>query len=304
MIVIPPITITPAMLTSSTVPYPDASVGEVAWVSGATCAVGLERVSNYRIYSCVQAHTGRTTPPESDDAYWLEKCFANRYAMFDTLRSTKTVATSPLTVVITPGQRVDSIALMGMAAYEADINLAQGVTTLFDEVINLVERPTRGWYDYFFRKITTRENEIRFRLPPVSNGVITVTLTSPVGNVQIGTLALGMQEYLGRVQFAPTDDADNYSKITRSVIDGSATLIPSRNVPKTSQTILVEKADVPRIRAMRDRLNATPAIWCGLDEQVTSPYYQSLLINGIYRRMPISLKHLNHAEISLELEEI
>ena len=72
------------------------------------------------------------------------------------------------------------------------------------------------------------------------NGVITVTLTHPTADVQIGNLDIGMQEYVGRVQFAPTDDADNYSKITRSVIDGSATLTPSVSVPKTSQTILVE----------------------------------------------------------------
>jgi len=303
MIVIPPIPITPAMLTSSTVPYPDTARGEVAWATG-TFAVGDERVHANKLWSCVQAHAGRTATPDADAAYWLFKRYANKFAMFDTLRSTPTVATSPLTVVIAPGERVDSIALTKMQAHQASITIDQGATRIYSESINLVDRPTRSWYDYFFRKITLRENEIRFNLPPVSNGVITVTLTHPTADVQIGNLDIGMQEYVGRVQFAPTDDADNYSKITRSVIDGSATLTPSVSVPKTSQTILVDKADVPRIRRLRDRLNAVRAIWCGLDEKSTSPYFQSLLISGIYRRMPINLKHLNHAEISLELEEI
>lgn len=303
MIVIPPITITPAMLTSSTVPYPDSSRGETAWTI-ASYAVDAERVSNQRIYTCVQAHSGRTSPPESDGAYWKEKCFANRYAMFDTLRTTKTVAASPLTVVITPGQRIDAIALLGCAAYAAQISEQQGATTIYDKTLNMVERETKSWYEYFFRKFSLRENDIRFDLPPVSNGVVTVTFTNPTGTVEVGGLVMGMQEYLGVLEFSPVNDATNYSKIERSAIDGTATILQRRNVPQTSQTIIVDRADVNRVRRLRDSLNAVPAVYCGLDEDSSHPYYQSVLIYGIYRRMPINLANPAHARINLELEEL
>jgi hypothetical protein len=300
---LPPIPVTPALLTSTSCAEPSA--GEAVWASGTTYAVGDRVISTttHRVYESLKAsNAGKDPTLAANASWWLNIGPTNRWAMFDLLRNTGTTTASPLTVSITPGQRVDSIGVVGMVADTVSVTVTVAGATVYTASANLLNRPTGGWYDYFFGAFRYRQEFARFDLPPYTNAVVTITLTKANGNVTCGGVVLGSSVYLGRTLHEAESDALNFSKIDRDDF-GTATLVPRRSVPRTVQTLRCKKTDVDRILQLRDDLNATPALWSGLDDQ-DSGYFSALLIVGVYKRFTISMDQPEDALISLELEEV
>ncbi|RRN62783.1 hypothetical protein [Caulobacter sp. 602-1] len=300
---LPPITITPAILTSTTCAEPSA--GEAVWSAGTTYAVG-DRVINttsHRVYESLKAsNVGKDPALVANATWWLDVGPTNRWAMFDLLRNTGTSAASPLTVVLTPGKRVDAIGVVGIVADTVAVTVTVSGATVYTASANLLKRPTSGWYDYFYGAFRYRQEFARFDLPPYTNAVITITLTRANGSVTCGGVVLGSSVYLGATQHQAESDALNFSKIDRDDF-GTATLVPRRSVPRTVQALRCRKTDVDRILQLRDDLNAVPALWSGLDDQ-ESGYFSALLIVGVYKRFTISMDQPEDALISLELEEV
>jgi hypothetical protein len=316
MRVIPPITITESILTSSNVPEDDYD----EWSNGATFGLGdfciiIDSSSPpedvHKVYESLQAgNIGHNPIDDDQDApvYWLEIGPTNRWKMFDVLRNTQTEIESPLIVVLTPAQRINSIALLGLEADEVNITMMNGLDTLYNETINLVDRETLNWTDYFFGQFTTKAGIAKFDLPLVTTGVITVTVsrtgsTSPLGDVSVGSLVIGNSEYLGEVEYKAISDALNFSTVERNEF-GDSLLVPRRSVPKTLQTIFVDKNRINRLLTVRSELNAVPAVWSGLDDDETHGYFNALLILGFYRIWTINMDYPEQALMSLELEEI
>ena len=302
MKVIPPLTITDALLTSSTAAEPSA--GETAWVSGTTYAVGDVRIrtATHRKYERLVAGAG-TTAPESDAVNWLDVGPTNKWAMFDLFRNTATSQASPLTVVITPGQRVDAIALMGVEADSVTITMTVAAVPVYTVTASMTLHNSVSWSGYFFGDFGYQPSFVRFDLPLFANAVITVSLTRASGDVVCGALCLGRAVDLGIVLSQARNDGLNFSTVTRDAF-GNATLVPRRTVPKTDQTLAVPKAQVDSIRAVRKDLNAVPAVWSGLDDHDVDGYFEALLILGVYKEFSISLDNQSFATLSLQLEEI
>lgn len=302
MRVIPPLTITTALLTSSTAAEPGP--GETAWNAATNYSIGTRaiRTGTHRVYEALLAGVDAGLP-EDTPARWLDVGPTNRFAMFDLERNSSTVVSSPLTVVITPGQRINSIALLGIVADSIDIDVTVGMSSVYSYTEDLTTRVTSGWYDYFFGEFGTLPTVIKFDIPPFTSAVITVTLTATTGDVQCAALVIGTAVNLGETELNPRSDALNFSRIERDAF-GSATLVPRRSVPKTTQVVWAEKGRVNKLREVRELLNAVPAIWSGLDDSTGEPYFEALLILGIYKQFTIDLAHHEHAVVTLELEEI
>lgn len=301
MRVIPPVTITAAKFTSSTCAEPHAT--ETAYNPATTYGLGDRVVvaADHLTYESLQAgNIGNT--PSSSLTYWENVGATNKWKMVDLLRNTQTVQASPLTVVLTPGVRVDSLALLGVDADSVTVTVTSAATTVYTYTQALTTRTVLGWFDYFFQPFDTQPSVALFDLPPYTNGVITVTLTRTSANVSCGGIVIGSQQYLGATQYNAESDALNFSTVTRDAY-GNSELIPRRSVPKTTQTLIVDKSYTNQIRAARTALNAVPAVYSGLDD-VSHDYFESLLILGYYRRFSINLAHPSDAVITLELEEI
>lgn len=304
MKVIPPVTITDAMLTSSTAAEPSA--GETAWVSGGTYAVGDLRIrtSTHRVYEALTAHTGVTTLPEVDATNWLDVGPTNKWAMFDTYRTSATEVASPLTVVITPGMRIDALALMGCVADSVTVTMTVSAVPVYTHTQSMLLYTPLDWYDYFFGTIGQKPSMVLFDLPPYSNGVLTVTLTRASGNVECGALVIGTSVDLGTVLDQPTNEDLNFSSVDRDTYGDISVLVPRRTVPKISVTLHATKAMVDVLRALRKLLNAVPAVWCGLDAANEDGYFEALLILGIYKEFSITLGSDHYIKVNLQLEEI
>lgn len=299
---IPPIEITDARLTSSTVPEP--AVGEVLWDPATSYAVGQRviRTQTHRIYESVAAGVDAGLP-ELTDARWVDKGPTLRWAMFDQNRNTPTTATDGLTVVITPGQRVDAIFLGGLVADQAVITMTvAGLGEVYRHTQRLLYRNTTRWSEYYTGGFRNLKSLIRFDLPIYSQGVITITLTRASGPVSVSSLAVGMSVYLGCVQYGAGDDGQNFSRIERD-IGGGLLLTPRPNLPISDQVVMVQKENVNRLRDLRADLAGRYAIWSGLDDMTDDGFFEGLLIAGVYRRFKFDFDHPTNAILNLTLEE-
>lgn len=294
----------PTGLTAGTVYYvlnPAADTFQVAVTAGGA-AIDTSGTQSGTHTATANPNKGRSL---DDPLWWSDVGPTRRWAMFDLLRSTGTSDEGPLTVIITPGERVDSIALVGMVADEVTITVEAGdpLAEVYSYTANLVSREVTNWYEYFFEPFSFQPSVVLFDLPAYLSGVITVTLTRSSGDVTCGALVIGRSVHMGYAERDAVSDTLNFSKIERDEF-GTATLIPRRNVPQASLTLWSAKANVNRLRAVRDVLNAAPALWSGLDDDSTDGYFEAVLILGIYKRFAINLTYPQEAKISLELEEI
>jgi hypothetical protein len=80
-------------------------------------ALGETCSANHRVYESLvlqtEEHPLPILPAEAT-AFWLDVGATMRYKMFDLDRNSQTVSTSPMTTVVTPGERVNSLGLVGM----------------------------------------------------------------------------------------------------------------------------------------------------------------------------------------------
>lgn len=277
-----------------------------AYSGATTYAVGdtVQDNTTHKVYESLAA--GNVGNALTDTTKWLYLGFNNRWAMFDLLRNTATVHASEITVVLAPGQRINSVALLGLVADSVTVRMDSGPTSganYYTFTEDLTTRDVFNWYDYFFVDFTVRTNILLLDLPPYATAYTTITLTRAVGDVECGACVIGSKVYLGEVQHQAESDVINFSSVTREFDGSTATMIQRRNVPKSNQTLLLDKSRVNVVRAARDLLNATPAVWSGLDDD-TDGYFESLLILGFYKRFSINLALPEHAIITLELEEI
>lgn len=304
MRVIPALALTDALVQSSA---PEPGPGEEVWLASKAYVMGDEVIltSTHRRYGCVAACTG-----ESPDASllkavpkWYDMAATNRWAMFDLLRNTATTHPEVLYTTITPNIRVDALAVLATNATTVRVQMIKNGVIIFDRDKTMLKRQTTTWYEYFFGAWAPLKSLVIFDLPPMINATIIVTQRLAGGTVSCGALVVGRSVKVGATEYNATSDTLNFSSVTRDLF-GNATMVQRRNVPKTNQTLFLDKHRVDTVRKLRDDLNALPAVWSGLDDSQDHAYFEALLILGFYRTFTINLDHPTFAKITLELEEV
>lgn len=301
MRVVPPLEITAARLSACNVPEPAA--GEVVYNPAAAYGDGVRVISTatHRTYESLVA--GNMGHALTDATKWADVGPTNRYAMFDHYRSTATVQENEISVTITPGVRVDTLALIGVQAVSCHIRIMAGspATEVYNRTIPLATRQVSSWSQYFFTSFDQQTEVFQFDIPQYSDNVITITLTGG-GDVKIGTLLLGQSVLMGTTGMPVSDDALNFSKVERNEF-GDVLLIPRRSVPTTDVKVRAEKAAIPRLRKLREQINAVPALWVGIDD-VSDEYFDSVLRHGIYKNFSIEIDQEDSATIHLIIEDL
>lgn len=296
--------------TPSTEPLWWRAIGatEAAYNAGTTYALGATVSANQRVYESLQAsNTGHALPvlPETTTEWWIDIGPTNKWAMFDSASNTQTVQASPLTVVFSPGERVNTIGITGLDANSITISATSafgGGTVFGPYTTNLNIREVSDAYTYAFEPFDTQPSLVYFTVPPYSDIVFTITISSTSGNVKCGAVIVGTNTYLGKSINGAKGDALNFSTIDRDLY-GNAVLVPRRSVPKTSQTLIVDSAQVNKIRQTRTRLNAIPAFYTGVEEG-SSNWFDMFAVMGVYKTFEIDATAESLATINIEVEEI
>lgn len=298
-----PLEVTPERLLSSTVPDADASAGESLWNAATNYAAGalVVRVETRRRYECIVPGVN-STPPESAPDRWLEMGASNQNAMFDYNSDQATEAASPLTVVLKPGKRIDSVYLDGVRAHQLTATLRVGGAVVYGpQVRNMNGRRTRSWSQYFFGEFNFIDAVVLQDLPLYANAELEITLTRAGGPVRCARLVVGRKEHIGQAEWSPVSDVLDFSKIERDDW-GNAQLRPARTVPITQQRLVLDTPLISGVYELRSSLQGKAAVWSALGDCTESPYFRPLLLFGIFRRMRMDISNLHFVYIDLDLE--
>lgn len=181
------------MLTAgTTIAEPDPALGESMWVSAGNYAVGAERISNHKVYSCVQAHNGRTALPEADTDYWLFKRPSNLWAPFDFYRSTTAKGTGSLTYKLQPGFFRD-VKIFGAVGDQVSI-VVRGTPggAILKQVTEDLWEQALGFWELLFSPLGVRSTVELSDIPLSPTAELTVTVSAgSTARVELGTLLVG-----------------------------------------------------------------------------------------------------------------
>lgn len=190
MFMLMPIPIVDSMLlagTSITEPAPT----ETAWVSGGSYTLGMRRIrsATHRVYECVQAHSGRTTAPESDPTYWLDVGPTQRWAPFDTYVSTAAAAADSIVYELQPGY-FNACAIYGLVGSSLAVSVLDGPggETIYSTERALYADP-EGWYEYLFLPALPREKVVLTGFPIRPGAVLRIIVSG--AQVAVGLIAVG-----------------------------------------------------------------------------------------------------------------
>ena len=286
MNVIKPIQITSGNLTSSTIPEPDASVGEVEWSAG-TIALGVRRIkaATHLLYEVV-ADPSTTDDPEvgvlATPATWAIVQPTNKYAMFDNINSTISIDTD-LTVVLNNGAYASGMAGFNILAgsinvtcvsasdgevYNRDIEM-----TSTDEVID--------WAEFFFAPIVTIDQFLLNDIPLYSD--LTTTVSFAGTDVQCGTLVSGPTIDLGVALYGTSWQGLDFSKKETDQF-GNTVLTAGKTYDRLDYNVHTDKQRFGYLKQQLRSLTGIPAVWFGNPQNVndgtaTLGYYVDNQVN-------------------------
>lgn len=268
MQIIDPVSITDAMLVSSSLPETDYA----AWDAGTAYAVGnrVIRATTHSVYQRLVAGT-TATAPELDTVNWQRVGPTNRWAMFDQATGTASTGSTSITFTIAPGL-VRALALIDLDATSVDVVMTDGATTVYSRTVSLSAGDgVTDWYDYFFAPIVLRRTLVLTDLPPYASGQITITLHGGTV-VDVGTVAVGSLYDLGGTRYGMSLGMVDYSKKDTDAF-GVTTIVERPFAKRMTAPIAIKPSMVDEVARRLQLLRATPGVWIGVKKYDQSVVY-------------------------------
>lgn len=309
MITIDPIDIRGAMVTSSTVAYPDT--GETAWSGASTPYVIGDTVSylvgtDYYRFECITAHTSSSTnfpvPKPNETVDWMDLGFVNKYAMFQLERNTQTIeTTSPLIVEVDPGERFGAIGIGNIVADSVQLDVYDSIGGLVStETVDLIDRYVSSWYSYFYQPFRQIKDTLFSDLAINEDYTFKLTFTKASGSVKVGSVVCGMPFDIGAAQYQAKIRRLNFSTFERD-FDGETTITIRRSSPKLNLNLFINKNDLNGIIKLIDDLNGVVTAWAGVVES-TDGYFESIYVVGMYKDIEYSIDYPEHVFAAIQIE--
>jgi hypothetical protein len=237
--------------------------------------------------------------PDISPTDWLLVGPDNRSAMFDEQVNTSTASPTPLTVVVKPGERFDSVALLNLQAetYRIEIKDDIGGATIYDTgVVSLISNVIADWYDYFFTEIEYQTDVVLTDLPLYVNATIYLTLTN-TGDCGIGVFKYGKTYELGLTQMGGSFGNNDYSaKITDEF--GTTTFVRRATSKRMSANVFVDNGRLAFLQKILTDLSSDPSVWIGSSEDGYSP----LIVYGFYRSYNCVISYPTFSLCSIDIE--
>lgn len=268
--VLVPVTITDAMLISSTVLETDHPqyVPATNYSAGTRCI----SVTTHRIYESLRENNIGHDPTDilnrtGAAPWWLDIGATNQRAMFDGEVSTQTISTSPLTVVVRPG--VFNSLYLGNTEAETLNIMVRDVATggeIYSHNRVLESSAPGDYYEYLFDRFKPQTDFLASNIEPYSAPEITLTLSSSSGKVKCGVLSIGDLRPLGLTQYGAKAKPKTYSYIKLN--DFGENVIKRRKSAKDmSASAWITLAEADSVLEVITGLLDVPCVWIGTDLQ-------------------------------------
>lgn len=297
LVVVSPLTITDAMLTSTNVAETDYS----AWASGTTYALAARVIltSTHKVYESLQA-ANTNHDPTTSPLWWVEVSPTNRWKSLDTSVSTQTAQATSITYTLTPGQAVNTIALLnisgGTSVTISMTSALAGGATVYTKTVDLSSVPIAPeWWVWFYGVKTAPTQVILNDLPSYTDGVISISL-SGTASLALGVLMIGRQRSFGvGINYGARVGIQDYSRKEKNDF-GDTVLVQRAFAKRANFDMQIAKAEVDLFQNFLAEVRAKPCLWIG------STVYESTTVFGFYKNFDILISYPTFADCSLELE--
>lgn len=303
MKVVPGIEITPAKMIANALPDSDYP----AWSATTTYKVGdyvtIDRI-NYQSLLASNANRNPVTDTVSPPA-WQNMGWVNKYRMFNknvgNTYKGGTFTSNPevIDLTIRPGQRVNSIGLVGVLASTVRIvmTVPGEAAPVYDKTFSMSLKAGGSWYQYYFGQFTTRDNLAEFDLPPFSNADIRVIFSAPGSTARVGMMVVGWSKSIGTAVYGTSLGRKKYSTI-KEEFDGSIT-ITKRGSRRSIDFQVVLKADqISSVQRTLDDVGDIPALYVGSSE------LDYTVIVGIFDDFDTGLPTYNRGQYTLKVRSL
>lgn len=287
MIVVPKTEVTDSNLTSS-IPEPDASVGEVEWTAG-TYTIGQQVIksSTHKLYQVVAAST--TDDPEdgvlASPQTWVEVSATNKYRMFDNVIGTQaTNALGSIVAEVTPNAIFNSVSAFNIAAQSVNVTVTDPVAgVVYDKDVSLRNNDAVvDYYEYFFEPIIERRQFSLYDLPAYPNASVELTFTS-TDDVAVGDVVIGKQINLGVAQYGSSTNLLNFNTLERDDFGNFVRTTGRKTADRFDYDVKINSAKFLYVRNVLRDLNGIAAVWSGRttenDDTIVFGYYRDIQIN-------------------------
>jgi hypothetical protein len=210
--------------------------------------------------------------PVTDPAWWLGPKFSNRWAAFDGVNATKTVA-EEVSFTVRPGQLIDSLALLDVSATAVTV---VAVSAVQGEVYNKTfllsnEVPESDFWVWFFEPIVRKKVLFVPDLPMMADLDVTVTLEGD--NQSLATFSIGNLWTMGGTEYGAEIGIDDYSKYIDNGF-GDETLIQGAYSKRGNFTVYCSKDVADATADVLTEYRATNLVW------IASKEFNSTVIFG------------------------
>lgn len=295
MRVIKSIETTDAILTYSNIPEDEYPL----WVSGTSYTALDKVIYNHKIYERIVTGVG-TTPPDLDQANWLDKGYTNRFRMFDNIISSVSSRVGGIEFTLTPNQVVNGIALLNVNA-----SLVRVVMT--DPVFGVIYDKTKGlrsssevtdYYSYFFAPLVNLgdlNTAIFLDLPNSPTSTITVYVTSGTGLVEVGEVVYGLQSVVGRTNYGTSIGIKSYS---RKEVDefGTVTVVKRKNSKYADYDVDIDNINLAQVQRLFSDIDSVPCVFIG------NPEMEELIVYGFYSDFKATISFPTVSKCTLRVE--
>lgn len=235
---------------------------------------------------------------------WLKIAPINRLAPFDLDSNTGALVPAPTNTATFTLQTKDKVIgnnyptlydAIGFLNLQNVLNVqveivVDSVVVYSNTLSPLVRSNPDTWFSYFFADYSPSTSTAIFNLPKYGASTINLTFTKldQLSNMQIGSIIHGETTYLGDVADGAITDSLNFSVI--DVDDFGNTTLRKRKSTNTMEVELMsDQGNATTLNLLRTNLNATPAMWTGLDDP-NDAYFGNLIMLGIYERFTTRLQ--------------
>jgi len=294
---IPVVTMTDAILTSSTVPEND----HAAWDSVTTYALDDSVIKGHKIWISTQASNLNHDPETDDGTWWSEGLATNRWKAFDGYIQDQASQADEMSWELTPSQVVTAVSFFNLDAQTVTVTQTDPVEgVVYDETFDLND--TSSVFDawsYFFGEIVFRNNLCITGLLPYSASVIDVTVSNTGGTAKLGQLAIGAVNELGITADQVPLGIDDYTRLNEDEFGRTSPAI--RGYARTASPLIM--VDTQRVRYL-ERLVAEqrglPTVW-SFD---TRDAENDLVYIGYFRRFSMVYQYAQKTTFDLEIRSL
>lgn len=237
--------------------------------NAATYAVGeyATDATNHKIYISIAAgHVGHGL---ADTAKWTYVSPTNRWKMFDPVYNTQALNDEEMTIVLTPGTGIDSLAVLNVEGVSATIT--QSITG-HTETVSLISHDVPDWYEYFFEELLTTGDVLFDNIPPNPSATITLTVTNTDGTAKLGCLIPGKQKTLGKTNWEVSRTINDYSKAVEDS-SGNVTLSVGAYSKRMRLDVTVPTGLESDVTATLERYRAQELVFVGSTDYAMTIIY-------------------------------